>query len=68
MEKIADNYYRVKQMVCPSQDVKLDMTVELIDGEYLDTHVDLTGSFWVGGNKRAEFAKKLGNLIDGYRI
>lgn len=68
MEKIADNYYLKKESHPVSEGVVLDMTIDFIDGEDLDTVIDIKGSFCIAGNTRAEFIKILGGLIDEYRI
>lgn len=51
-----------------SNDVEVEQTIEVIDGEHLDTHVKLSGAFAISGSQREEFLKKLGLLIDDYRI
>jgi hypothetical protein len=48
--------------------VDLEMVIDRIDGEYLDTKVSLSGEWWIAGASRHEFAQKLGALIDEYRI
>ena len=52
----------------PSKGVIIIMAVDVIDGEELDTYITLTGEFAVSGSQREEFVKKLGALIDEYRI
>lgn len=51
-----------------SNDVRVEQTIDVIDGEYLDTHVKLSGTFAISGSQREEFLKKLGSLIDDHRI
>ena len=68
MEKIAEGYYRFNELVYPCSGVSINMCVDKIDGECLDTNVDMEGNFAVAGSKRVEFAKKLGELIEEYRI
>lgn len=52
----------------PSEGVTMNYTVEVIDGEKLDTAVSLNGRFAITGECRREFEEKLGSLIDEYRI
>ncbi len=68
MKKIADGYYQFNEIEHPSDGVTMIMTIDKIDGEELDTAVSLDGGFAVAGSKRKEFAKKLGALIDEFRI
>jgi hypothetical protein len=68
MKKIADGYFRFGEIRYPSEGVSLDMTVDRIDDEDLDTSVKLHGEFTVCGIQRKEFSEKLGALIDEYRI
>lgn len=46
----------------------VDMEIDRIDGDYLDTRVQLVGEFWVGGSLRNEFVEKLERLVNEYRI
>ncbi|MCP3922741.1 MAG: hypothetical protein GY714_09175 [Desulfobacterales bacterium] len=68
MEKMADNYYRFNESKSPSEGVKVDFRVDKIDGEDLDTEVELKGRFAIIGHERGEFLERLGNLIDEFRI
>lgn len=68
MEKIADGYFRFNQTLHPTDGVTLDMRVDRIDGEELDTSVELKGSFAICGKARDVFSKELGALIDKFRI
>lgn len=58
--------------IYPSENVKLNAVVELYreNGkvEELDTSIVLQGRFSVAGGSRREFYKKLGELINEYRI
>lgn len=67
-EKVCGNYQRVSEESYPSEGVKLEFKIEKIDGECLDTSVCMVGNFTVAGCTRKEFAEKLGELIDKYRI
>ena len=68
MQKIADSYYRFNEAKIPSEGVRVDMTVDRVDYEDLDTFVELSGGFAVSGSSRDEFVSELGDLIDKYRI
>lgn len=68
MEKIAEGYYRKMETKYPSEGVTMDMAIDVIDMEELDTLVDISGKFCVAGSQRLEFIHKLGQLIDNYRI
>lgn len=66
--KIADGYFRFDETAYPSEGVKLDMLIDRIDGEDLDTSVTISGGFAICGKQRKEFIEALGQLIDSYRI
>lgn len=73
MKKVADGYYQAKETEYVggskyAEDVVLYMTIDVIDGEYLDTAIDMEGKFAVAGSRRKEFADKLSALIDEFRI
>lgn len=68
MKKIADGYYRFNETIYPTDGVTMQMQIDKIDGEELDTSVMLSGGFAISGQQRNEFAQKLGLLIDEYRI
>lgn len=57
-----------KELFEVSTGVSIQLTVDVIDYEELDTFVELVGSFWVAGNKRKEFCEKLSELVNSYRI
>ena len=59
---------KVEENRAISDNVNLKMTIDHIDGEKLDTEIVVQGTWWVAGGEREEFAKKLGDLIDEYRI
>lgn len=58
----------IRETNSPSGGVTVDMEIDVIDGEKLDTRVTLSGEFWVGGSERMNFNRELGELIDKYRI
>jgi len=58
----------VKKTMHPSEGVTVNLAISVIDGEPLDTEVKLSGAFCVSGASHGEFIKKLGDLIDEYRI
>ena len=72
MEKIADGFYRAGETHFVGGgdyiSAKASMTIDVIDGDYLDTQVELSGSFCVAGSQRLEFVKALDELISKYRI
>lgn len=68
MEKIADDYFRFLENRCPTEGVSVHMTIDRIDGVDLDTAVSLRGKFAIAGYQREEFCKRLGELIDEFRI
>lgn len=68
MEKIADNYYCFKEVKFMDRAIKIDMEIDRIDGEDLDTTVKLTGKFAICGSDRDELCEKLIAIIDEYRI
>lgn len=68
MEKIAENYYRFTEAYVPSEGVKIDLTIEKIDGEALDTNVKISGDFCIAGYLRHSFIDELAAVIDKYRI
>ena len=51
-----------------SEDVTATLNVDVFDGEKLDTSVSLNGVFCITWADKEDFFKKLGNLIDEYRI
>ena len=68
MEKIAGNYYRNTETTIPTEGVTARLVVEVIDGEELDTFIQIEGRFTMGGKDRHKFLEALGELIDHYRI
>jgi len=68
IEKVAEGFYKFDEMEYPSENVSVNMRVDRIDGEYLDTEVDIKGRFSVAGSRRVEFIKKLGELVEEFRI
>ena len=66
--KISDGYYKFDEERYFSEGCRAVMTIDLIDGEELDTEIEITGEFAVCGANRSEFLDKLGQLIDEYRI
>jgi len=68
MKKLAEGYYQFEEMRDLTENVRLEMKVDLIDGQELDAEVKMVGTFWISGKFRKEFANKLGALIDQYRI
>ena len=68
MEKIAENFYRTTVSEMPSDGVMVEMIIDIIDGEYLDTAINLNGKFTVAGECRVEFLNNLGSLIYEYII
>ncbi len=54
--------------IAVSDNVMVDLTIDVFGVEELDTRVVIDGEFWVGGSQYDEFCKKLGALIDEYRI
>lgn len=58
----------VKETKYIGDELTAEMEINHIDGEYLDTCVHIDGEFWVDGGRRDEFAERLGQLIDEYRI
>jgi len=68
MEKIAEGFYKQSVTEMPSDGVTVEMIIDIIDGEYLDTAINMNGEFTVAGVCRVEFLKKLGSLIEEYRI
>jgi len=59
---------RVKESKYIGDELSVEMDIDHIDGEYLDTKINIDGDFWVEGNRRKEFSEKLEKLIDEYRI
>ncbi|MDY6868832.1 MAG: hypothetical protein SVT56_13205 [Chloroflexota bacterium] len=59
---------KVTETKNPSDGVNMVYTVDVIDGEKLDTLVNLDAEFAISGAVRDEFAEELGDLIDKYRI
>lgn len=59
---------KIEEIAYPSEGVTLAMEIEKIDGDALDTSVELSGAFVICGQSRKEFCEKLGKLIDEYRI
>ncbi len=59
---------QVTNKVCPSEGVEMTLRTEVIDGEHLDTDIEITGQFVVSGKSKDEFVAKLGALIDEYRV
>ncbi len=51
-----------------SGDVIAKMESDIYEGEVLDTRISLDGEWWIAGSQRNDFCKKLGDLIDEYRI
>jgi hypothetical protein len=49
-------------------DVVVQMESDIDLGEVLDTRIYLTGEWWIAGCQREEFCRKLGHLIEEYRI
>lgn len=58
----------IEQTSEPSDGVSAKQTIEVIEGEHLDTQIELSGSFTVSGKQKEEFLSKLGKLINEYRI
>ena len=52
----------------PSRGVKAQLSVEYQNGIAYDTAVKLEGEFCISGQDRQEFLRKLGELINQYRI
>ncbi len=52
----------------PASGVKVKQEIDVIDGEELDTKIEIEASFSVCGASREEFLKKLGCLVDEYSI
>jgi hypothetical protein len=68
MQRISDGHFRFEERVNVSDGITLYFTVDKIDGEELDTSVLVSGGFATSGDRRREFANKLGALIDRYRL
>ena len=69
MKKVAPGFYILNETHAASQGVELEMAIDKIDGEYMDTHVKIGGEgFCIGGQQRHEFVEELGALVDKYRI
>ena len=58
----------VKEQHYIGDELTCEMKIDHIDGEKLDTQIEIDGTFWVCGSKRIEFIDKLAALIDEYRI
>ncbi len=68
MKKIADGYYRTKEIARPAAGCSVFFTLDRIDGEDMDATVSLDGNFVIAGSQRHEFTTRLGALINKYRI
>jgi len=63
------NQRKVKEQHYVSDEVLVNLEIDVLDGEWLDTRVTMDDvEFWVGGSQREKFCKELGALIDKYRI
>ena len=58
----------ITQVEHPSENVKLSLECDVVDGEKLDTSVSMMGQFAISWKCKDAFCKKLGDLIDEYRI
>lgn len=54
--------------VSVSNDVTAHMIIDVFRGEHLDTCIEIRGQWVIAGIHREEFIRKLGELIDAYRI
>ena len=61
----ADNF---REILRPAYGIALYIAVEHLNGKDLDAIVTIEGSFSLEGSKRNEFAQKLGDLIEKYRV
>ena len=68
MEKKADGYWIVRESRSVSDGCVANLVIDKIDGDFLDTQVNLNCQFWVAGNTRNVFLDKLSELIEEYRI
>jgi hypothetical protein len=68
MKRVADGFYKSEEIYTPSEGVNLTAVVDIIDGDELDTMVELKGRFCISGGNRKEFIKSLGKLIEDHRI
>lgn len=59
---------QITQSHIVSDGVNAELQIEVIDGIQMDTSVTLSGQFVVSGSSKDSFLKKLGELIDEYRI
>jgi hypothetical protein len=66
--KIAEGYFKVTQTEYPTEGVKADLVIDKIDGEWLDTSVELSGGFCIAYANMREFMDAFGGLVDKYRI
>lgn len=58
----------VRETVMLADEVQMTLDVEKIDGEHLDTEVNIDGAFFICGENRHEFAKKILAIVDEYKI
>ncbi|MFW6333385.1 MAG: hypothetical protein ACOC23_08810 [Thermodesulfobacteriota bacterium] len=62
------NYCRNTETAIPTEGVTARLVTEVIDGEELDTFIQIEGRFTIAGKTRHRFLKALGELIDHHRI
>ncbi|OPY16250.1 MAG: hypothetical protein A4E69_00270 [Syntrophus sp. PtaB.Bin138] len=61
-------YFTTQRTEHVSDGVSLSMTIDVIDGEELDTTIDVKGKFVIAGCKQKAFTSELSDLINRYRI